>query len=154
VKVVGITSLLWDLHRFPFAASAEYLPSGRYNSNVLTGTSGTVLNVVLVIPALLINVVPVKSTRTPSPCSTTISEGKASPPWETKYTGPVSSTGNSGVEVRAIPTTDAGGQVAGFVSNCAAGQAFCSVVSREGSCRGSETFANVMFAAVPTEPAG
>ena len=54
------------------AVSAENGPSGRYSSNVLTGTSGTLLNVLLVIPALLMNVLPVRSTLTPSPCSTTI----------------------------------------------------------------------------------
>ena len=35
--------------RFPFAASAEYGPSGRYSSKLWKGTSGTVLNVLLVI---------------------------------------------------------------------------------------------------------
>ncbi len=47
-------------HRLPFAASAEYLPSGRVSSKVLKGWSGTVLNVVEVIPALLMNVVPTR----------------------------------------------------------------------------------------------
>ncbi len=60
---VGIASLL--LQRLPFAASAENLPSGRVSSKVPTGTSGTVLNVLLVIPALLMNVVPTRSTVTP-----------------------------------------------------------------------------------------
>ena len=42
--------------RFPFAASAEYWPSGSVSSKLPTGTSGTVLNVLDVIPALLMNV--------------------------------------------------------------------------------------------------
>ena len=75
---VGIARL--DVQRFPFAASAEYVPSGRYSSKSSKGTSGTVLNVVLVIPALLMNVAPTRSTRTPSPCRTIVSDGNASPP--------------------------------------------------------------------------
>jgi hypothetical protein len=54
------------VQRFPFAASAEYLPSGRYSSNELNGTSGVLLNVELVMPALLMNVAAIRSTRTPS----------------------------------------------------------------------------------------
>jgi len=60
---VGIASLL--LQRLPLAASAENVPSGSVSSNVPTGTSGTVLNVLLVIPALLMNVAPTRSTVTP-----------------------------------------------------------------------------------------
>ena len=41
---------------------------------------------------------------------------------------------------------DAAGQPAGFASNCAAVHAFCSVVSREGSCLGSSTLTLAMFA--------
>ena len=52
-------------HRFPFAASAEYLPSGNVSSKLPTGASGTVLNVLDVIPALLMNVVPTRSIVTP-----------------------------------------------------------------------------------------
>ncbi len=48
-------------------------------------------NVELVIPALLMNVAATTSTLTPSPCSTMMRLGNASPPWDTKYTGPVSS---------------------------------------------------------------
>ena len=60
---VGITSLL--LQRFVFAVSAAYGPWGSVNSNVPTGTSGIVLNVLLVIPALLMNVEPTRSTVAP-----------------------------------------------------------------------------------------
>src|SRR6202167_1926833 len=141
---VGIVSLL--VHRSPFAASAEYLPSGRYSSNVLTGTSGTVLNVLEVIPALLMNVVPVRSTLTPSPCNTTIRDGNASPPWETKYTGPSNPIGNSGVVAFAIPTIDAAGHPAALASNCAAVHAFCNVVNRDGNCLGRSTLTDAMFA--------
>ena len=49
----------------------------------------------------------------------------------------------------ACPTTDAAGQFAGFASNVAAVQAFCSVFSRDGSCLGSSTLTFAMFASVP-----
>src|SRR5271167_55442 len=92
---LGIVSLL--VHRFPFAASAEYLPSGSVSSKLLNGASGTVLNVVLVIPALLMNVAPTMSTVTPSPCNMIVRLGNASPPCDTKITGPCNGTGSSGV---------------------------------------------------------
>src|ERR1700691_6405389 len=53
---VGIVSLL--VHRSPFAASAEYFPSGSYSSNDLTGTSGRVLKVLEGCRALMTNVAP------------------------------------------------------------------------------------------------
>src|SRR5665213_1464455 len=62
-KAVGIAS--FDLQRVPLAARAEYLPSGSVNSKLPTGTSGTVLNVELVIPAFEMNVVPTRSTVVP-----------------------------------------------------------------------------------------
>ena len=60
---VGIVSLL--LQRFPFAARAEYLPSGSVSWKLPTGASGTVLNVLLVMPALLMNVSPCRSSVIP-----------------------------------------------------------------------------------------
>ena len=51
--------------RLPLAARAEYLPSGSVSSKLVTGWSGTVLNVLLVIPALLMNVLPVRTIFTP-----------------------------------------------------------------------------------------
>src|SRR6185437_208277 len=60
---VGIFSLV--LQRFPLAASAEYLPCGSVSSKLPTGASGTVWNVLLVMPALLMNVSPCKSSVTP-----------------------------------------------------------------------------------------
>ena len=39
----------------------------------------------------------------------------------------------------ACPMSDAAGHPAGLVLNCAAVHAFCSVVSREGSCLGRST---------------
>src|SRR5580693_5088628 len=62
-SMVGIASLL--LHRFPFAARAEYLPSGNVSSKLPTGASGIAWNVLLVIPALLMNVSPCTSSVTP-----------------------------------------------------------------------------------------
>ena len=66
-------------------------------------------------------------------------------------TGP---TGSSGVLALTIPTIDAAGHSAGFASNVCAVHAFCSVVSREGSCLGSSTLTCAMFASLPTDPAG
>ena len=54
----------------------------------------------------------------------------------------------------AIPTTDAAGQLAGFALKIAAGHAFCSVVSREGSCLGSSTLTFAMFALRALRAAG
>ena len=119
------------------AASAEYLPSGRYSSNVLTGTSGTVLNVLLVIPALLMNVLPVKI----HPDAIALqhhdqSSGTLRRRARRNTPGPDSPTGSSGVEAFAIPTIDAAGHAAGFASNVCAGQAFCNVVNRDGQLLG------------------
>ena len=47
------------------AASALNGPSGSFNSKLVIGTSGTLRNVLLVIPALLMNVSPCKNTVTP-----------------------------------------------------------------------------------------
>ena len=46
----------------------------------------------------------------------------------------------------AVPMRDPAGQLAGLAANVLAGHAFCSVVCRDGSLRGSETFAMAMFA--------
>ncbi len=62
---VGIVSLLASVQRLPFAARALYLPSGNVSVKLENGWSGTVLNVVLVIPDLLMNVVPTRSIVTP-----------------------------------------------------------------------------------------
>ena len=77
VGTLRVTVLLWPLplivtflltstvfvrvHRLPLAASAESLPSGSVSSKLVTGWSGTVWNVLLVIPALLMNVSPCRS---------------------------------------------------------------------------------------------
>ena len=53
-----------------------------------------------------------------------------------------------------VPTIDAAGQSAGFASNVAAVHAFCSVVRREGNCLGRSTLTLVIFASLPTDPAG
>src|SRR6202035_4431032 len=54
VNAVGIFSV--SLHRLPGAANAENLPWGSVSSNVPTGASGTVRNVLLVTPWGLMNV--------------------------------------------------------------------------------------------------
>src|ERR1700722_230670 len=52
-------------HRLPLAARAEYLPSGSVSSKLPIGWSGTAANVLLVMPALLMNVSPCRSIVTP-----------------------------------------------------------------------------------------
>ena len=120
----------------------------------MTGWSGTVLNVELVIPALLMNVFPVSTIVTPSPWSTISRSGNASPPWLTKYAGPSRGTGRIGVIALAVPITDAAGHPAGLALNCAAVHAFCNVVNREGSCLGRSTLTCLMFASCPSAPVG
>ena len=61
MKAIGIFSLL--VQRLPFAASAESGPSGSVSSKLPIGASGTVRNVRLVIPFLLMNVSPCRSQR-------------------------------------------------------------------------------------------
>jgi hypothetical protein len=122
--------------RLPTAASAEFGPSGRVKSKEAIGASGRVLKREYVIPRL-ISVLPLSLIVTPSPCSTISRLGKSSPPCETRYAGPASGWARSGVVAVAMPTSEAGGQVAGSVSNCVAGQARCRVLSREGSAVGS-----------------
>ena len=56
VKVVGMVSFV--LQRLPFAASAEFGPWGSVSLKLVTGWSGMVRNVLLVIPCLLMNVSP------------------------------------------------------------------------------------------------
>src|SRR5580704_7052540 len=83
-----------------------------------------------------------------------ISDGNSSPPWETKYAGPLSGTGRIGVVAVAWPTTEAAGQPAGSAANCAAAQAFCNVFNCDGSCLGSSTLTLAMFASLPSEALG
>src|SRR5438270_2575896 len=45
--------------------------------------------------------------------------------------------GSTGVTARTEPTSESGGQLRGLAANVAGRHAFCSVVSREGSCNGS-----------------
>src|ERR1700735_894369 len=81
-----------------------------------------------------------------------ISSGNFAPPRLTKYAGPVSGTGSIGVIAVACPITDAGGHVAGFVSNSFSVHAFCSVVKRDGSCFGRSTLTRLMFDCGPIVP--
>src|SRR5258705_13510347 len=75
-----------------------------------------------------------------------IRSGNASPPWLTKYAGPVNGTGITGVLAVACPTIDAAGQFAGLASNVPAGHACCNVVNRDGNCFGRSTLTLAMFA--------
>src|SRR5271154_4933139 len=54
--------------------------------------------------------------------------------------------GSVGVTAVAVPTFEPSGHANGLASNNAARHAFCSVVRREGSCLGSVTNTEAMFA--------
>ena len=54
--------------------------------------------------------------------------------------------GSVGVFAVAVPTFDSFGQFDGFASKVASTHAFCSVVSRDGSCLGSVVTTEPMFA--------
>jgi hypothetical protein len=107
------------------------------------------VKVELVIPLLEMKVLPTRSTLTPSPWSTATRFGNASPPCETKYTGPRSFTGSIGVTACTAPMTDAVGHAAGFAPKTLSGQAFCRVVSREGRRLGSSTLTFAIFDCAP-----
>ena len=66
----------------------------------------------------------------PEPESTTLSVGSPAAPWDTRYTLPVSGAVSTGVEAVLVPTTDAGGQLAGFALNVAARHACWTVLNR------------------------
>ncbi len=122
---------------------------------MLTGTSGTVLNVLIVIPALLMNVAAGQvDPHTVALQHDDQARERFAAVGDEVHRARQSPTGSSGVFALTIPTIDAAGQPAGFASNCAAVHAFCSVVSREGSCLGRSTLTCAMFASLPTDPAG
>src|SRR2546426_5435259 len=123
-------------HRFVLPVSAECGPVGSFSVKLDTGTSGTEAKLVVVIPRLM-SVLPTRITRTPLPSSSRSRSGKAAPPWETRYAGPLSVPGRTGVVAVAVPTLAPAGQLKGFDAYVASGQACCSVVSREGSWTGS-----------------
>ena len=123
----------------PVRRKRGVLALGEIELEVLTGTSGTVLNVLDVIPGLLMNVLPVKSTRTPSPWRTTIKLGNASPPCETKYTGPDNPTGNNGVLALHDPHDRRRGTIRGVRFERCGGARFLQRRQPRGSCFGSST---------------
>src|SRR5262249_59107420 len=143
VIVVGMTSEL--AHRLPKPASAECEPVGRFTVTLDTGTSGVVAKLVVVMPFLMF-VLPTTIVRTPSASMTRSRSGNAAAAWETRIAGPFSLSGRRGVLARAPPTNEPLGHLNGSAANTASGQAFCSVVRREGSCLGSCTSTDLMFA--------
>src|SRR5271166_538900 len=92
---------------------------------------------------------PSRISFTPSPCRMISVSGNAAPPWETKYTGPDSGSGSSGVCAVAVAISDSFGQPAGLELNCASGHAFWSVVSLEGRTLGIVSSTLWMFAPPP-----
>ena len=108
-------------------------PWGSVSSKELKGTSGTDVNVDEVIPALLMNVFPTRSIRYVFALQhhDQLRERFVAVADEVRRASQRDySTAAYGT---AIPTTEASGQPAGFASNCAAVQAFCSVVNRDGN---------------------
>ena len=104
---------------------------GRSSVNALTGTSGVAAKCVVVMP-LVIFVLPMRIVRTPSPSRTMSRSGNSSPPWETKYAGPVISPGSSGVTAVPVPTLEPFGQLNGLASKVACRHALLSVVRARG----------------------
>src|SRR4051794_2536548 len=144
VIVVGITSFLAQM--LPNAASALCEPMGSSTRTLDAGTSGVEANVVVVMLFLMF-VLPTRITRRWFGSSTTRSRsGNAAPACETRIAGPRSGCGSVGVFTTAPPTKAPLGQRSGLVLNTASVQAFCSVVSLEGSERGSWTLTDLMFA--------
>ena len=131
--------------RFPLAASAEFGPVGRSSTKLETGTSGIDVNDEVVMPPLMF-VLPCRITRTPSPSSSRSRSGNAAPPCETRYAGPLRLPGRTGVVAVAVPTLEPTGQANGLAAYVASAHAFCIVVKREGSCRGSWVTTEWMFA--------
>src|SRR5580692_10082886 len=109
-----------------------------------TGTSGGAAKLVVVIPFLMF-VLPTRITRIPSPSSSRSRSGNAAPPCETRIAGPFSFAESVGVFALTPPTNEPDGHVYGFALNTASEHAFCSVVSREGSCLGSCTSTDLTF---------
>src|SRR5437879_288142 len=107
VIVVGMISG-WA-HMFPFAVSSECGPLGSVSEKLDTGTSGSVANVVVVMPPL-ISVLPTRIVRTPEPSNSTSRSGNAAPPWDTRIAGPLSWPGSTGVVAVARPTVAPAGQ--------------------------------------------
>src|SRR6516165_4885709 len=91
-------------------------------------------------------VLPTTIVRTPSASMTRSRSGNAAAACDTRIAGPFSLSGSSDVLARAPPTNEPLGHLNGSAANTASGQAFCSVVRREGSCRGSCTRTDLMFA--------
>ena len=79
------------------------------------------------------NVSPTRSIVMLSPCSTISRSGNAAP-WLTKYAGPSSGTGRTGVIDAVWLIFDALGQFAGFALKYFFVHAFCNVVNLDGSC--------------------
>ena len=113
VIVVGMVSV-WS-QKLPLDASAEFGPVGRSSTKLDTGTSGIEANVEVVTPCL-IAVLPTRITRTPLPSSSRSRSGNAAPPWETRYAGPVSLPGRTGVVTVALPTFELPGQLYGLAA--------------------------------------
>ena len=93
------------------------------------------------------SVVPFRITRTPSGFEHEVEIGeRRSAVRDEVRAGPVSFAGSVGVFARAPPTWEPAGQLNGFAAKVASGHAFCSVLRREGSCLGSATSTDLMFA--------
>ena len=140
-----------SVQRFPFAASARVLALRQRQFETADGTSGIVRNVLLVIPALLMNVSACRWTRHAvarrerSPVRGTSRHHRL-----TKYAGPVKRHRNQWCDRLRLPDTDAAGQAAGFASNVLRGT---RLLQRRQPAKavalGRSTLTLLMFAWVP-----
>src|SRR5439155_27109297 len=65
--------------------------------------------------------------------------GSPPPGWATRYTGPLSASGSSGVAADTVPTSDSGAHPAGSAWNVASGHAAAAVLERAASSLGNCT---------------
>ena len=144
---MGIVS--FALHRFPFAASAEYGPWGKVSSKLPTGWSGTALNVLLVMPALLMNVSIRPVDRDAIALQDDDQVGELFPTMRNEIRRTFQRDRDQRCDRLCEPDPRSAGQPAGFALNCAAVHAFCNVVNLDGSCFGRSTLTFAMFACAP-----
>ena len=111
-----------------------------------TGTSGVGREVVVVMPFLML-VLPTRITRTPLASSTRSRSGNAAPPCETRIAGPGHlARQHRRVRPSAPPTNEPGGQLNGLAFERRRQARFLQRRQREGSCFGSCTITDLMFA--------
>ena len=107
------------VQRFPFAASAESGPSGRYSSKLLTCTSGTFANVLLVIPCFVDERFAVQVHPHPVALQHHDQFGELRATMADEVRRALQCHRQNRTSARAIPITEPAGHPAGFASNTA-----------------------------------